>query len=99
MAVRPPVIPKNMASALPRSRSGNVCTTMPRAAGNMMAPPAPCTARKMMSQASAADPFGVRPHIVDAPAKMITPSTTILRWPSVSASRPPKANRAASERR
>ena len=95
MAVSPPVMPKNMASALPRSRSGNVCTTMPRAAGNMMAPPAPWTARKVMSHASAADPFGVSPHIVDAAAKMMTPSTTILRWPMVSANRPPKANSAA----
>ena len=34
-------MPKNSASAFPRSRSGNVCTTMASAAGNMMAPPMP----------------------------------------------------------
>ena len=46
--------------------------------------------------ALAAPPLGVRPHSADAPAKMITPSTTILRCPAMSASRPPKANSAAS---
>ena len=35
IAVRPPAMPKNSASALPRSRSGNVFTTMARAAGNI----------------------------------------------------------------
>ena len=66
------------------------------AAGNMSAPPRPCTARNVTSHASAALPRGVAPHSADAPAKMITPSTTIVRWPGVSASRPPKANSAAS---
>ncbi len=44
-------------------------------------------------------PLGVSPHIAEAPAKTITPSVTILRCPTVSASRPPKANSAASESR
>lgn len=52
-AVRPPAIPKDSARALPRSRSANVCTTMPSAAGNMSAPPAPCSARNAMIHASA----------------------------------------------
>ena len=51
--VRPPAMPKNSASALPRSRSAKVCTTMASAAGNMMAPPAPWTTRKVTIQASA----------------------------------------------
>ncbi len=66
MAVRPPAIPKNSASARPRSRRANVCTTMARAAGNMMAPPAPWRIRKATIQASAKPPFGVRPHRAEA---------------------------------
>ncbi len=69
---------------------------MALAAGNMIAPPAPWTAQKATSHASAAPPLGVAPHNADAPAKMITPSTTIRRCPAMSARRPPKANRAAS---
>ena len=88
-------MPKNAASALPRSRSGKVCTTMARAAGNMIAPPAPWMTRNVTIQASARLPLGVSPHIVEAPAKTITPMVTIFRWPTVSASRPPNANSAA----
>ncbi len=69
------------------------------AAGNMSAPPRPCTARNVTSHASAAPPLGVAPHSADATAKMMTPSTTILRCPTVSPSRPPNANSAASESR
>lgn len=39
IAVRPPAMPKNSASARPRSRSANVWTTIASAAGNMIAPP------------------------------------------------------------
>jgi hypothetical protein len=88
-------MPKNKASARPRACRSKVATTMASAAGNMMAPPAPCKARKVTSQASAPPPFGVRPHRADEPAKIITPSTTIRRCPAVSASRPPNANSAA----
>ena len=94
-AVRPPAMPKNAARALPRSRSGKVCTTMARAAGNIIAPPAPWMTRKTMIHASARLPFGVSPQSVDAPANMITPIVTILRGPIVSASLPPRANSAA----
>ena len=52
-----------------------------------------------MSQASASEPFGVAPHSAEAPAKMMTPTVTILRCPSVSASRPPNANSEASASR
>ena len=97
--MRPPAIPKNVASALPRSRSSKVLTTMANAAGNMMAPPAPWTARKATIHASAKLPFGVRPHIADAAAKTMTPSTTIFRCPRVSASLPPNAKSAASANR
>ncbi len=92
-------MPKNSASARPRERRSNVPTTIAIAAGNMIAPPRPCTARNATSHASAAPPRGVRPHNADAPAKMITPSTTILRCPAVSARRPPKAKNAASASR
>ena len=99
IAVSPPAMPKKAARALPRSRRGKVWTTMARAAGNMMAPPAPWTTRKVTIHASARLPLGVRPHMADAPAKTMTPRITIFRWPTVSASRPPKANRAASDSR
>ena len=55
--------------------------------------------RKMISHASAKDPLGVSPHSADAPAKTMTPIVTIFRWPTVSASRPPNANNAASDSR
>ena len=97
--MRPPAIPKKIASALPRSRNAKVCTTIASAAGNMIAPPAPWTTRNVTIQASAKLPFGVSPHIAEAAANTITPSVTILRWPTVSARRPPKANSAASESR
>ena len=99
IAVSAPAMPKNSASARPRERRSKVTTTMAIAAGNMIAPPAPCTARNATSQASAAPPRGVAPHSAEAPAKMITPSTTILRCPAMSARRPPNANRAASASR
>ena len=99
IAVRAPAMPKNSASARPRERRSNVPTTIAIAAGNIIAPPRPCTARNATSHASAAPPRGVRPHNADAPAKMITPSTTILRCPTVSARRPPKAKKAASASR
>ena len=59
IAVRPPAMPKNSASARPRERRSKVTTTMAIAAGNMIAPPAPCTARNATSHASAAPPRGV----------------------------------------
>ena len=70
-----------MANALPRSRMSNVWTTMASAAGNIRAPPAPWTARKVTIHASARLPLGVRPHNADAPAKTITPITTIFVCP------------------
>ena len=51
-------MPKKTANALPRSCRAKVCTTMARAAGNMMAPPAPWTTRKVTIHASARLPFG-----------------------------------------
>jgi hypothetical protein len=98
-AVSPPAMPKKVARALPRSRRGKVWTTMARAAGNMMAPPRPWTARKVTIHASARLPLGVSPHRVELTAKMTTPRTAILRWPRVSAKRPPKAKKAANESR
>ncbi len=96
IAVRPPATPKKIARALPRSRSGNVCTTIARAAGNMIAPPTPWMARKMTIQVCAMLPVGVSPHMADAPANTITPSVTMRLWPAVSASRPPNAKNAAN---
>ena len=99
MAVSPPAIPKKRASARPRCWRGKVCTTAAKAAGNMMAPPAPWTARKATIHASATLPVGVSPHAAEDAAKITTPRITIRRCPIVSASRPPKAKRAASDSR
>ncbi len=54
-------MPKKIASARPRSRSSNVCTTIASAAGNMIAPPAPCTIRNVTIQASASDALRGQP--------------------------------------
>ncbi len=88
-------MPKNTARAFPRSWSGKVLTTMASAAGNMIAPPAPCTTRKVTIHASAADPVGVSPHSVEAPTKTMTPMTHIFVCPKMSESRPPNAKSAA----
>ena len=74
-------MPKNKARARPRWCRLKVCTTMPSAAGNMMAPPAPCTTRNVTIHASAAAPFGVRPHMAEAAAKMIDPEHHHLAVP------------------
>ncbi len=68
---------------------------MANAAGNMMAAPAPCTARAATIQLSAKLPLGVRPQKADATANTTIPTTRILVCPTVSASRPPNANSAA----
>ena len=52
---------------------------MASAAGNISAPPAPWTTRNPTIHASAIDPVGVKPHMVDATTKMMTPMTHILR--------------------
>ena len=80
---------KEDARALPRSRSGKVCTTIATAAGNISAPPAPCTTRKPTIHASATLPLGVSPHMAEAPAKMMTPRVHMRRCPKMSDRRPP----------
>ena len=73
---------------------------MASAAGYMIAPPMPWITRKVTIHASAAEPWpGVRPQATDARVNTTMPITTILRWPSVSARRPPKANIDASASR
>ncbi len=99
MAVRPPVTPKKVAIALPRSRTSKAETTIASAAGNMSAAKAPCTTRKKIIQASARSPVGVAPQSADAVAKPVTPTMTIVLCPAMSASRPPKANSAESASR
>jgi hypothetical protein len=92
-------MPKKSAIALPRSRSGNEATTMPTAAGNMMAAVAPWSTRKTMIHACAMPGVGVKPHSAEVIAKPVTPITTIRRRPSTSPSLPPNANSADSESR
>ncbi len=93
------MIAKKIAIARPRSRTGKAPRTIASAAGNMIAAPAPWTMRKVTIQASSRLPVGVAPQSAEAVAKTIVPSTTMLRCPAMSASRPPKANRAESESR
>ena len=94
IAVSPPEMPKKIAIARPRSRSGKEATTMPTAAGNISAAVAPCSTRKVMIQACAMPVVGVSPHIAEANAKPITPTMTMRLRPSTSPSRPPNANSA-----
>ena len=95
----PPATPKKMAIARPRSRTGNAATTIASAAGYMNAPPTPWMTRHVMIQAAAAPPVGVSPHAIDANVKITMPTMTIFRCPTVSDSRPPNANMAASASR
>ncbi len=94
----PPLTPKKMASARPRSRSGNADTTTASAAGIINAADSPWMIRKTMIQASANEPFGVKPHSAEAPAKPMMPISTTRLEPRTSASRPPSAKPAASAR-
>ena len=89
------MIAKKSASALPRFPSGKLETTMASAAGKRSAAPAPSTTRKVMIQASASLPSGVAPQSAEATVKMMTPTISIVRWPTMSEIRPPKANSAA----
>ena len=98
IAVSPPLTPKKIASARPRSRNGNAETTTASAAGIIKAADSPWTARKTMIHASAYDPFGVNPQSAEAPAKPTMPTRTTRLEPRTSASRPPSANPAASAR-
>ena len=97
--MRPPATAKKIAIAWPRWRTGKALRTIARAAGNMIAAPAPWITRKTISQGSSSEPVGVAPQRAEATAKMTTPVTTIRRWPAMSARRPPKANSAESESR
>ncbi len=99
MEVSPPLTPKKIASARPRSRIGNASTTIASAAGIMIAPDTPCRTRNVMIQVSAAPPFGVAPHSAEEPANPTMPISTMRFAPSTSASRPPSAKVAASARR
>lgn len=99
IAVRPPATPKNSASARPRRSTGNTSTTTASAAGNISAAPRPCTARKQISQLSAAPPEGTAPQSAEAITKVSVPISIIRLWPRTSASRPPRAKKAARESR
>jgi hypothetical protein len=72
-------MPKKIAMALPRCATGNAATTIARAAGNMIAAPAPWTMRNRIIHASAASPSGVAPQSADAVAKTATPITIMRR--------------------
>jgi hypothetical protein len=86
--VSPPATPKKIASALPRSSTGYAATTIARAAGNMIAAPAPWITRKTMIHGSASDPVGVAPQSAEAIVNTAMPSRTMFLWPAMSAIRP-----------
>ena len=96
IAVSAPAMPKNSARARPRERRSKVTTTMAMAAGNMIAPPTPCTARNATSHASAADAARRGAAQRRRAREDDHPEHHHRRCPRVSARRPPKANRAAS---
>ena len=77
--VSAPLIPKNSASAFPRSRAANALNTIASAAGKSSAPHAPCRRRATISHDWAAEPFGVTPHRIEATAKPTEPTRTIRR--------------------
>ena len=99
IAVRPPLIPKKIARARPRSCTGKADTTIASAAGTMIAAATPCAARKATSQVWAIPEVGVAPHNAEEAANPMIPIVTIRRQPRTSASLPPSANVAARARR
>ena len=64
--VRAPVIPKKIARARPRFSIGKEEIVIARAAGNMIAAPAPWIRRKTMIQVSAMSTSGVAPQRAEA---------------------------------
>ncbi len=52
-----------------------------------------------MIQVSPIELVGVAPQSAEKSAKVATPINTTRRWPTTSATRPPRANRAESESR
>lgn len=95
-AVSAPVIEKKIASALPRSLTGKLATTIANAAGNRTAALAPCSTRKAIIQVSPIEPVGVAPHSAEKTAKLTTPIVTIRRGPNTPAILSPSANSADS---
>ena len=65
----------------------------------MIAAPAPWITRKMTIHVSASDPVGVAPQSAEAVVNTPIPTSTMVLWPTMSASRPPSANSAESESR
>ena len=72
-------MPKNVASALPRSRSGKAATTIASAAGNSSAANAPWATRNAIIQVSPIAPVGVAPHSAEQAANPTTPIVSIRR--------------------
>src|SRR6478735_2866866 len=97
-AVRPPLTPKKMASALPRSPTGKAATTTASAAGIISAADRPWVTRKTIIHAPAKDVVGVAPHSPEDTANPTIPINTTDREPSTSAIRPPRAKPAANAR-
>ena len=98
-AVNRPLTPKKTARARPRSRRSNEEMTTAIAAGTRNAAETPCAMRKTTIQVSATEVVGVAPQRADDTANPTTPTATIRRWPTTSATRPPNANAAASATR
>src|SRR6478609_7387642 len=97
-AVRPPLTPKKMASALPRSPTGKAATTTASAAGIISAADRPWVTRKTIIHVSAKEVAGVAPHRPDETANPTIPTSTTRRDPNTSAIRPPSAKPAANAR-
>ena len=83
-APRPPQIPSALLRSAP---SSNMFITIERAAGSMIAPPSPCTARLAISRASVV----ASAHASEAAVNRARPSIRIRRRPRRSAARPPNS--------
>ena len=85
----PPSAPQ-IPSALFRSGpSSKLVITIDRAAGEMIAPPSPCTARDAISIPSDC----ASPHASEASVNSATPTMNTRRRPSKSAARPPSSRK------
>ena len=82
-----PQIPKALFRSAPPCRKAVLMIAS--VAGETIAPPSPCSARKAISQA----PLSAKPHISDPNVKTAIPIMNTLRRPNTSAARPPRSRK------
>src|SRR5580765_4256172 len=85
----PPSAPQIPSALLRSGPSSKLVITIDRAAGEMIAPPSPCTARDAISIPSDC----ASPHASEASVNSATPTMNTRRRPSRSAARPPSSKK------